>query len=126
MTLRSAAEPSLAHLVSAVLLQTVHQPAGVGQPERHHLEVGRSPLRETEETLAGDKFPTHHHGHTPHLDDSFDAADGGVEQSADSLVVVDAVCVSDAHEDDVGRKSGQQIDRYSTRLQIWEDQQYVS
>lgn len=41
-----------------------------------------------------------------HLDDAFDAADGGVQQRADSLAVVHAVRVPHAHEDDVSRKSG--------------------
>lgn len=51
-----------------------------------------------------------------HLYDAFDAADGGVEQRADSLVAVDAVGVSKAHEDDVSRKSGDEIHGDATRF----------
>lgn len=51
-----------------------------------------------------------------HLDETFDAADGGVEQRADSLVTVDAVSVSKAHEDDVRRKSRDEIDCYASRF----------
>lgn len=53
-----------------------------------------------------------------HLDDAFDAADGRVEQSADPLVVVHAVCVSHAHEDDVSGKSGDEAGRGAARLQV--------
>lgn len=51
-----------------------------------------------------------------HLYDAFDAADGGVEQRADSLVAVDAVGVPEAHEDDVSRKSGDEIHGDATRF----------
>lgn len=54
--------------------------------------------------------------HLLHLYDAFDAADGGVEQRADSLVTVDAVGVPQAHEDDVRRKSRDKIDGDATRL----------
>lgn len=53
-----------------------------------------------------------------HLDDAFDAADGGIEQSADPLVVVHAVCVSHAHEDDVSGESGDEAGRGAARLQV--------
>lgn len=53
-----------------------------------------------------------------HLDDTFDAADGGVEQQADSLVTVDAVGVPKAHEDDVRRESRDEIDGDATRFEI--------
>lgn len=54
--------------------------------------------------------------HLLHLYDAFDAADGGVEQGADSLVAVDAVGVAEAHEDDVGRESGDKIDGDASRF----------
>lgn len=57
-----------------------------------------------------------------HLNDPLDAADGGIEQSADSLIIIHIVCISYAHEDDVRRKPGNEADCYTSRLQIWEDQ----
>lgn len=54
--------------------------------------------------------------HLLHLYDTFDAADGGVEQRADPLVAVDAVGVAKAHEDDVRRKSRDEIDGDATRF----------
>lgn len=53
-----------------------------------------------------------------HLNDALDAADGGIEQSADSLIIIHVVCIAYAHEDDVGRKPGDEADCNTTRLQI--------
>lgn len=53
-----------------------------------------------------------------HLDDPFDGDDGGVQQGADSLLVVDVVGVAYAHEDDVGWQPGQEADRHTAGFQI--------
>lgn len=58
-----------------------------------------------------------------HLDDAFDAADGRVEQRADALLVVHAVSVSHAHEDEVSRKAGEEAvcGGGGARLQLCEE-----
>ena len=59
-----------------------------------------------------------HQSYALHLNDALDAGDGGVEQSADSLIIVHVVCISNAHEDDVSRQPGNEADCYAARLQI--------
>lgn len=40
------------------------------------------------------------------LEDLLDGIDGGGEQRLHLLVVVDVVCMTDAHEEDIGRQAG--------------------
>ena len=59
------------------------------------------------------------HGSRPlHLNDPFDADDGGVEQGADSFLVVDVVRIAYAHEDDVRWQPGQGTDCHTAGCQI--------
>lgn len=57
-------------------------------------------------------------GYILHLNDTLDAGDSGIEKSADSLIIIHTVCVSQAHKDDVGWKSRNEANCYTTRLQI--------
>lgn len=59
--------------------------------------------------------------HDTNLQDLLNAVDGGSEQGADLLVVIDVVRVSQTHEEDVGRQTWDQIDGYASRLQLWRD-----
>lgn len=61
------------------------------------------------------------HPSDTNLQDLLNAVDGGSEQGADLLVVIDVVCVSQTHEEDVGRQTWDQIDGYASRLQLWRD-----
>lgn len=47
-----------------------------------------------------------------------DAVDGGGEQGVHLLVIVDVICVSDAHVEDVSRKAGNSS-RHCLGLEIW-------
>lgn len=57
--------------------------------------------------------------HYTYLQDLLNTVDGWGEQSADLLVIVDVVCVSQTHEQDVGRQTWDQIHGYAARLQLW-------
>lgn len=54
-----------------------------------------------------------------HLEDLLDAVDGGGEQRADLLVVVDVVGVPQTHEQDVGGEPRDEVHSNATRLQLW-------
>lgn len=117
-------------LVSAVLLQTVQQAAGVGQPERRHLKV-------IVVFLSEKKKPEFKHLNTPeirqveeprtrsHLQDLLDGVDGGGEKRLHLLVVVDIVGVADAHEEDVSREAGDGR-RHRAGLHVWKHFQHIS
>lgn len=68
----------------------------------------------------GGDGPSEHPSDT-NLQDLLNAVDGGSEQGADLLVVIDVVRVSQTHEQDVGRQTWDQIDGYTSRLQLWRD-----
>lgn len=59
-----------------------------------------------------------------HLEDLLDAVNGRREQSANFLVIVDVVCVSQAHEEDVGWQTWDQIHRYAARFQLWKVKEF--
>ena len=44
-----------------------------------------------------------------YLDDALNAVDGAAEETLEFGVVVGVVGVSDAHEEDVGRKTGRRV-----------------
>lgn len=52
------------------------------------------------------------------LNDSFDAAEHRIEQCAGSLIVVNPVSVSQAHEDDISRKARKEADGDTTGLLV--------
>ena len=79
---------NLEGLVAGILLHIVQQPEGVAQPEYAGFEV-----------FAALYHPLHR-------------VEVARQQRAHLVVVVDAVRVSNAHEEDVGRQPGQQRYRY--------------
>ena len=71
----------LKRLFSRILLEVVQKSAGVGQPQCDALGVVEA------------------------LDDALDAVDGAAEKTLELGIVVGVVRVSDAHEQNVGRKT---------------------
>lgn len=62
---------------------------------------------------------TRTHTQYTHLQDLLNTVDGGGEQSADLLVIVNIVGMSQAHEQDVGWQTWDQIHGHTARLQLW-------
>jgi len=56
-----------------------------------------------------------------YLQDLLNAVDGRGEQRADLLVIIDIVCVSQTHEQNVGRQTWDQIHGNTARFQLWRD-----
>lgn len=101
VNLTLASKQSCAYLISTVLLQTVQQPACVGQPERNHFKIISSPLLKHHKNTLKTYWSLYwlrpkllSMYNVLHLNDSFNAADGGIEQSADSLIIVNTVSIS--------------------------------
>lgn len=71
--------------------------------------------------IISDTGNTHTHAVQTYLQDLLNTVDGWGEQSADLLVIVDIVGMSQTHEQDVGWQTWDQIHGYTARLQLWRD-----
>lgn len=78
----------------------------------------KNKVESVRQATVGQNIP---HPSDTNLQDLLNAVDGGREQGADLLVVIDVVCVSQTHEEDVGWQTWDQIDGYASRLQLWRD-----